>query len=134
MSNQEYSNIVRVKPISYDSGGVEFAITPCLATDFKAEREIIDEGIDDHSFTLGGRTVHWRIEKRGPELLYCSSFIASRDEMERIMDPSAINEVVGSDQQEMNVTIETELESLPSSDFGPNGELVFAKATRHSSK
>ena len=62
--------IVRIRPISENKSQI---ISARLGRDYDGDVEVLDEGVDEHSITLGCR-VHWRIEQRGDERLYCSRF------------------------------------------------------------
>jgi len=68
--------IIHVDPL----GGPCFELTPYVRQREYDGEEIIDEGYDpDHSPL--GCPVYWRIVNRGGEKLYCSTFLATRDQV-----------------------------------------------------
>lgn len=71
-------SICRVEP----EGGLRFKLTPYISERENGCEEVISEGYDpDHSPL--GCPVYWRIVKRGGEEFYCSTFIATRDQVKR---------------------------------------------------
>jgi len=58
-----------------------FRLTPFISDVERGWDEIIDEGFDPDHSPLG--PVYWRIIKRGDERFYCSTYLATRDEIVR---------------------------------------------------
>jgi hypothetical protein len=70
--------IIHVDPL----GGPRFELAPYIRQGEYDREEIIDEGYDpDHSPL--GCPVYWRIVNRGGEKLYCSTFLATRDQVRK---------------------------------------------------
>jgi len=78
-----------------------------LGSDYEGEAKILDEGVDEHSMILG-RRVHWRIEQRSEEKLYCSRFKMAIEEFRKKHPELADHELVRG-RKEIDVTIETEI-------------------------
>jgi hypothetical protein len=63
-------------------GGLRFNVTPYISQGEYDREEVVSEGYDpDHSPL--GCPVYWRIVNRGDEQFYCSTFLATRDQVER---------------------------------------------------
>jgi hypothetical protein len=63
--------------IRVDSDHLHYKLMPYISTVERGWDEVIDEGYDpDHS-----PPVYWRVVKRGDDQFYCSTFLATRDEV-----------------------------------------------------
>ena len=96
-----YRLIVRVER----EGESCMSVTPMLRPARTERFEILDEGVDPFHSPLG-RPVHWRVECRGDEHIYCSTFQATRDEVARTFGDEGLG-LLDPGQNEATVTIET---------------------------
>ena len=80
-------------------------LTPMVLPARTGRSKILEEGVDPFYSPLG-RPVHWRIECRGDEHIYCSAYQATRDEVARMFGDEGLG-LLDPGQKEATVTIET---------------------------
>jgi hypothetical protein len=76
--------IVRVKNV----GHLRYEHTPSIREVDPKWDELIDEGYDANGSPLGA--VYWRVIRRAEEKLYCSSFLATPEEIIRCWGPKGL--------------------------------------------
>jgi len=128
------------------ASGLRYVYNHRFGSDFSGEMTVLEEGVDSDSNILNGREIHWQIENRLSEMVYCSRFIVNRKELVPWLNNESSNHIPP-EQEEVGVTIETDisqeinqneilfpfppgLEPLVtrSAEVGPTSEMVFRKA------
>jgi hypothetical protein len=71
--------VCRVDPQG-GKGGHLWKVTPYISEIERGWEEVIREGYDPYHSPLGC-PVYWRVVNRGDEQLYCSTFLATRDQV-----------------------------------------------------
>ncbi len=105
--NENHEQGKFVIQVRQDSDPLAVVLTPVVRTACVPCDEVLAEGYDPHNSPLR-RPVWWRVERRGDRKVYCSDYIATREEIHAHFGERT-DSLLRPDQQRARVTIETEL-------------------------